>query len=1056
MLVLAILCLWVEEGMALLSPAHGILRQLEAGRSVLPRLSTSQPHRACTTSFTKPSTWLAMSCIEPSSPADPDSRKVALWGRLRAQLSRLAEPPAESYRALGRYLLVHQDKIERLDRAVDLYEKALNLHPDDPALLSESAATLLTRAQSLRQPLDLMKALANVDLALRIDPHDLPALFNRALVFEAFHLHHEARRAWNRYLRRDPTTAWADEARRRLSSLRQPAGHPFRPAFRGALLDRAAAGDRPGLESIVASEAQKTRELGEELLGAWAHDEADALQLAEIVGQTLATQHGSHLVSRSVEAVQLAQGSEREELKTGHRNLDLGIEQLRRFELREAEESLMIAEAALSRAHSPMAWRAKIERARLWHHRDEEERALALLEEVGTALEGEPYPALRCEVDLLRGLIRLILGQPAAAVLFYRQALDTANRLQEKDRVLALHALLAEALADLGRPDQAWRHHLAALALSIDADSSALLIVYPTAADAALALGEPELALYFQDEAVRRAERLGDALLTAETYLWRALIRGQLGHSAAALSDLAAAKRLGTAAGDDEVRQRTLADLSLIEGRIRRQLGEPRAATPFLDTAIDYFRTNRQTYLSVVGLRSLAGCYRDLGESERAAAVLRGALEIYESIDRSITADEYRLTFVEESRDIYSEMIELLGDAPTGADEAFDIVEKARTRSLPPEILFSTGGRQALNPTSEVRTLAAAEVRARLPENTAMIHYAHLRGGLRIWLTWNGRTEVIDRVAVPTRIEDLTAKLRQAADEPAEGLWAEASVELYDQLVGPWIHRLPVNTRLVFVRDRGLHAIPFAGLIERSSKRYLIQDHPVVIAPSASFYLRARRTTAAAPRRALVVGNPAFDRRVYEYLQYLPAASEEARRVATHHSDSLLLLEEQATKTALLAALPAATLLHFAGHAVTHAGNPLLSHLVLTPEASLDGALYAHEIYGLQLQAGATVVLSACDTAVQPGLSSATTTGLARAFLAAGASTIVASLRAVPDQATAALFEEFYAARVDGVDPALALRRAQIALAGSTDPALRHPAHWSAFEVIVANATSHP
>src|ERR1051325_8670435 len=59
----------------------------------------------------------------------------------------------------------------------------------------------------------LAQALAAADTALRLDPRMEEALFNRALLVERLGARAQARAAWERYLVRDPDSAWAREAR---------------------------------------------------------------------------------------------------------------------------------------------------------------------------------------------------------------------------------------------------------------------------------------------------------------------------------------------------------------------------------------------------------------------------------------------------------------------------------------------------------------------------------------------------------------------------------------------------------------------------------------------------------------------------------------------------------------------------------------------------------------------------------------------------------------------------------------------------------------------------
>jgi CHAT domain-containing protein len=71
--------------------------------------------------------------------------------------------------------------------------------------------------------------------------------------------------------------------------------------------------------------------------------------------------------------------------------------------------------------------------------------------------------------------------------------------------------------------------------------------------------------------------------------------------------------------------------------------------------------------------------------------------------------------------------------------------------------------------------------------------------------------------------------------------------------------------------------------------------------------------------------------------------------------------------------------------------------------------------------------------------------GLARAFLYAGARSVVASLWPVDDRATSLLMDDFYTGLEDGRSKARALADAQRALLH--DPAYGNPFYWAAFKL---------
>jgi CHAT domain-containing protein len=136
-----------------------------------------------------------------------------------------------------------------------------------------------------------------------------------------------------------------------------------------------------------------------------------------------------------------------------------------------------------------------------------------------------------------------------------------------------------------------------------------------------------------------------------------------------------------------------------------------------------------------------------------------------------------------------------------------------------------------------------------------------------------------------------------------------------------------------------------------------------------------------------------------------------------------------------------------------HAENPLLrSGLALAgantwlegdapPKEAEDGLLTAEDVTGMDLLATELVVLSACETGLGEVRVGEGVYGLRRAFVLAGAKTLVMSLWKVPDEQTRELMEDFYQRLLEGQPRAEALKEAQLAM----KERYPDPLYWGAF-----------
>jgi CHAT domain-containing protein len=329
----------------------------------------------------------------------------------------------------------------------------------------------------------------------------------------------------------------------------------------------------------------------------------------------------------------------------------------------------------------------------------------------------------------------------------------------------------------------------------------------------------------------------------------------------------------------------------------------------------------------------------------------------------------------------------------------------------------------------------------------------------------------VKAVTLPGRkeIEDLVDRYLVDLKSKKEAL--NTGKQLYEALLGAVPK--PLRQRLIVVPDGKLHLLPFDALVNPQG-RYALDTHSITYAPSATVYhlLRTASMQASTPLPYLGVGDIPYGkdlakspggkpvqqagitRGIYDLqnspLNPLIASRDEVLAAATITGEkSVVLLDEEATESAFKAQpLEKYGVLHLAVHGISNAKMPDRAALVLLsdPSSNEDGLLQAREISGLNLNAK-MVVLSACDTAVGRLQGQEGVANLARAFLFAGAKTVVATLWSVDDEFSVTLMKRFYRNLAAGQDKAAALRNAKRAiLTEFGEKAV--PYYWAGFSLI--------
>ena len=651
------------------------------------------------------------------------------------------------------------------------------------------------------------------------------------------------------------------------------------------------------------------------------------------------------------------------------------------------------------------------------------EQALPQLDRAGQALE-----AARARAGLGRTLLQLKrFSEAETALAAAASAFDQLGHNTARARVDLIRAELATANGLAGAARQLIHGALAVLHdQPVDAATARHLLARIALDEGYLDEAEAELAA-----ALSLARRLDVAPLLADVLHTTGRVRRRQG-------DLAAAVR-------------NLEEATAQVERVRSTLTAQRFRGAFLGDRLAIYEDMIATLLEAGGPRAVGRAFAvaEQAKSRLLLDLMRGELELEARPDEGPSMDPQERRLVEEFTQtqgalngLYSRLAD---EHRAGAGDASwqktVIDHEQRLETLESRLSTTPGAAGLYARPADLDGAAAA-----LAGGTVLIEYAFAGGEVLAFVIRSGAARAVRGLCSVEELDDRVARLQMQIDRALrpgafEG-WrrtrllgdveAELS-ELHATLMAPLLASIDPGERLLVVPHGALHLLPFHAF--RAGERYLVEEHEISYAPSASVLARLRGRGSASSRRAVVIG-------VADAAA--PRIEAEAARVGRVLGADApdILVGEAATVDRVCHAMHGAGLVHLACHARFSATTPLGSGVRLA-----DRWLNVREIFSLRLDAG-LVTLSGCETGRGLVRAGDELMGLLRGFLAAGASSLLVSLWRVDDETAAEMMSVFYERwRADsgpGRSKAAALREAQLE-ALDRQP---HPAFWAPFQLV--------
>ena len=635
------------------------------------------------------------------------------------------------------------------------------------------------------------------------------------------------------------------------------------------------------------------------------------------------------------------------------------------------------------------------------------------------------------------------LGDFEQAIDYHNQCLSISEELGQRDRVGNAYCNLGNAYKSLGKLQKAIEYHNQDLSIAKELGNRAgEAAAYGNLGNTYQSLGDFKRAIECHNQDLNIVKELGDRAGEGASYSNLGNAYGSLGDSKRAIEyhnrHLNIAKELGDRVG---------------EGRVCYALGIDFEISNSLYEALDCYRYSVKLYNEV----------RALLKSE----------------------DAWKISFRNACQHAYTALWRTLIRLER-TNEALCVAEQGRAQALKDLIkikyesdLLTSGSFELELTISRILSDTTTQTVFLAIESRNILLWVLCKGGNvhfrqkevadddAVAFLESSRKHFFDENQINARVscENRSLEEERKKSPPSKEFVQETAILhcqnnplrlFYDCVIGP-IADLLESDELIIVPEGPLCLIPYTACVDKAA-RYLSETTRIRILPSLTSLKMITDCLDDYHNKigALLVGDPNVQevkkkrgRRVK--LSSLPCAKEEVKIIG-EILNAKPLTGRDATKDEVLKRMSSVALVHIAAHGDMEAGE-----IALAPNADRtskipkdkDYLLTMSDVQAVQLRAK-LVVLSCCHSA-QGKVTAEGVVGIGRAFLGAGARSVLVSLWAIDDEATMEFMKSFYKHLAGRCCASVALHRAMKCLRESQK--FGAAKYWAPFVLIGDDVT---